>query len=99
MYELLTSALPRHTSELTKKVLKDSNWFFGDNIVSRVNKIKTKQQALRSDEFKNSKNLQGLSINPKNRQNEYYQKQSREGQNYQQQSKQRKLYHQKKNRH
>ena len=45
-------------SELGKKVPEDSDWLFGDNIVSRVNQIKAKQQALRSDGFKNSKNLQ-----------------------------------------
>ena len=45
-------------SELGKKVPDDSDWLCGDKIVSRINQIKTKQQALRSDGFKNSKNLQ-----------------------------------------
>ena len=97
----ITSVLPCHMSELGKKVPEDSDWLFGDNIVSRVNQIKAKQQALGSDGFKNSKNLQGFSKNPKNRQNGYYQKQSRKGQsnsNYHQ-SQQRKLYHQIKSRY
>ena len=48
-------------SELGKKVPKDSDWLFGDNIVSTINQTKAKQKALRSDAFKNSKNLQGFS--------------------------------------
>ena len=97
----ITSVLPCHMSELGKKVPEDSDWLFGDNIVSRVNQIKAKQQALRSDGFKNSKNLQGFSKNPENRQNGYYQKQSRKGQNNSNyhQSQQRKFYHQKKSRY
>ena len=62
----ITSDLPRHMSELGKKVSEDSNWLFEDNIVSRINQIKAKQQALRSDGFKNSKNLPGFSKNPEN---------------------------------
>ena len=50
----ITSVLPRHMSELVPEV---SDWLFRDNIVSRINEIKAKQQALRSDRFKNSKNL------------------------------------------
>ena len=47
-------------SELGKKVPEDSDWLFGDNdsnwlFVSRINQIKAKQQALKSDGFKNSK--------------------------------------------
>ena len=38
----ITSVLPRHMSELGKKVLEDSDWLFGDNTVSRVNQIKGK---------------------------------------------------------
>ena len=57
----ITSVLPRHMSELGKKVPEDSDWLFGDNIVSRINQIKARQKALRSDGFKNSKNLQGFS--------------------------------------
>ena len=57
----ITSVLPRHMSELGKKVPEDSDWLFGDNIVSRINQIKAGQKALRSDGFKNSKNLQGFS--------------------------------------
>ena len=88
-------------SELGKKVPDDSEWLFGDNIVSRISHIKDKQQALRSDGFKNSKNLQGLSKNPENQQNGYCQKQPKKGQNSSNyhQSQQRKLYHQKKNRY
>ena len=40
-------------SELGKKVPEDSDWLFGDNIVPRINEIKAKQVALRSDGFKN----------------------------------------------
>ena len=68
----ITSVLPRHMSELGKKVPEDSDWLFGDNIVSIINQIKTKQQALRSDGFKNSKNLQGFSKTQEHRQNGYY---------------------------
>ena len=67
-----TSVLPRHMSELGKKVPEDSDWLFGGNIVSRINHIKSKQQALKSDWFQNSKNLQGFSKTPENRQYEYY---------------------------
>ena len=77
----ITSVLPRHMSELGKKVPEDSDWLFGDNVVSRINQIKAKQQALKSDGFKNSKNLQGFSKTPENRQYGYYQKQPRKGQN------------------
>ena len=45
----ITSVLPRHISELSKKVPEDSDWLFADNIVSRINKIKGKQLALRSN--------------------------------------------------
>ena len=62
----MNSVLPPHMSELGKKVPEDSEWLFGDNIVSQISHIKAKQQALRSDGFKNSKNLQGLSKNPEN---------------------------------
>ena len=62
----ITSVLPRHMSELGKKVPEDSDWLFGDNIVSRINQIKAKQQALKCDGFKNSKNLQGFSKTPEN---------------------------------
>ena len=62
----ITSDLPRHMSELGKKVSEDSNWLFEDNIVSRINQIKAKRQALRSDGFKNSKNLPRFSKNPEN---------------------------------
>ena len=61
----ITSVLPRHMSELGKKVPEDSDWLFGDNIASKINQVKAKQQALRSDGFKNSKILQGFSKNPK----------------------------------
>ena len=57
----ITSVLPRHMSELGKKVPEDSDWLFGDNVVSRINQIKAKQQAVKSNRFKNSKNLQGFS--------------------------------------
>ena len=67
--------------EQGKRVPEDSDWLFGDNIVSRINQIKAKQQALRSDGFKNSKNLQGISQTPENQQNGYYQKQRSKGQN------------------
>ena len=53
----ITSVLPRNMSELGKKIPEDSNWLFGDNVVSRINQIKAKQQALKSDGFKNSKNV------------------------------------------
>ena len=43
-------------SEHGKKVPEDSDWHFGNNIVSWINQIKAKQQALGSDGFKNSKN-------------------------------------------
>ena len=36
----ITSVSPRHMSELGKKVPHDSDWLFGDNIVSRINQIK-----------------------------------------------------------
>ena len=42
-------------SKLGKKVPEDSDWLFGENVVSRINQIKAKQQALKSDGFKNSK--------------------------------------------
>ena len=42
----ITSILPPHMSELGKKVPDDSDWLFGDNIVSRINQIKAKQPAL-----------------------------------------------------
>ena len=61
--------------ELGKKVPENSDWLSGGNILSRINQIKPKQQALRSYWFKNSKNLQGFSKNFKNQQNGYYQKQ------------------------
>ena len=77
----ITSVLPRHMSELGKKVPEDSDWLFGDNVVSGINQIKAKQQALKSDGFKNSKNLQGFSKTPENQQYGYYQKQPRKGQN------------------
>ena len=32
----ITSVLPRHMSELGKKVPEDSDWYFGDNVVSRI---------------------------------------------------------------
>ena len=67
--------------EQGKRIPEDSDWLFGDNIVPRINQIKAKQQALRSDGFKNSKNLQGISKTPENQQNGYYQKQRRKGQN------------------
>ena len=67
----ITSVLPHYISEVGKKVPEDSDWLFGDNFVSRVDQIKAKQQVLRSDRFKNSKNLQGFSKNPENRQNGY----------------------------
>ena len=38
-------------SELGKKVIEYSDWLFEDNIVSRINQIKAKQQGLRSDGF------------------------------------------------
>ena len=97
----ITSVLPRHMSELGKKVPEDSDWLFGDNVVSRINQIKAKQQALKSDGFKNSKNLQGFSKTPENQQYGYYQKQPRKGQNSNnyQQNQQRKFYHQKKSRY
>ena len=53
----ITSILPRHMSDLGKKVPEDFDWLFGDDIVSRINQINGKQQALRNDEFKNSKDL------------------------------------------
>ena len=53
-------------SELGKKVIEYSDWLFEDNIVSRINQIKAKQQGLRSDRFKKSKNLWGFSETPKN---------------------------------
>ena len=53
-------------SELGKKVIEYSDWLFEDNIVSRINQIKAKQQGLRSDRFKKSKNLWGFSENPEN---------------------------------
>ena len=49
----ITFILPWNMSKLSNKVPENSDWFFGDNIVSRINQIKAKQQALRSDEFKN----------------------------------------------
>ena len=52
----ITSVLPAHMFELSKKVPEDSDWLFGDSIVSRINQIKAKQQAVRNDGFKNSKN-------------------------------------------
>ena len=78
---------------MVKKVPEDSDWLFGDNIVSRINQIKARQQALTSDGFKNSKKLQGFCKNPENRQNGYYQNQPRQGQNRSNyyQSQQRKL--------
>ena len=57
----ITFVLPCHMSELGKKVSEDSDWLFGDNIVSRINQIKAKQQTLRSNGLKNSKNLHGFS--------------------------------------
>ena len=97
----ITSVLPQHMSELGKKVPEDSDWLFGDNIVSRTNQIKAKQQALKSDGFKNPKNLQRFSKIPENRQYGYYQKKPRKGQNSSnyRQSQQKKLYHQKKSRY
>ena len=53
----ITSVLPRHMSKLGKKIPEDSDWLFGDNVLSRINQIKAKRQALKSDGFKNSKNL------------------------------------------
>ena len=53
----ITSILPPHMSELGKKEPEDFDWLFGNNVVSRINQIKAKQQALKSDGFKNSKNL------------------------------------------
>ena len=53
-------------SELGKKVIEYSDWLFKDNIVSRINQIKAKQQGLRSDGFKKSKNLWGFSKTPEN---------------------------------
>ena len=44
-------------SELGEKVPEDSDWLFGDNIISRTNQIKAKKQALRNDGCKNSENL------------------------------------------
>ena len=41
----ITSVLPHHMSELGKKVPEDFDWLFRDNILSRVNQIKTKKQA------------------------------------------------------
>ena len=38
----ITSILPRHMSELGKKVTEDSDWLFGDNIVFGINQIKAK---------------------------------------------------------
>ena len=64
-------------SKLGKKVPEDSDWLFGENVVSRINQVKAKQQALKSDEFKNSKNLQGFSKTPENQQYGYYQKLTR----------------------
>ena len=64
-------------SKLGKKVPEDSDWLFGENVVSRINQVKAKQQALKSDEFKNSKNLQGFSKTPENQQYGYYQKPTR----------------------
>ena len=61
-----------HNWTCGKKVPEDSDWLFGDNVVSRINQIKAKQQALKSDGFKNSKNLQGFSKSPENRQYGYY---------------------------
>ena len=57
----ITSILPQHMSELGKKEPEDSDWLFGDNVVSRINQSKAKQQAVKSNGFKNSKNLQGFS--------------------------------------
>ena len=56
----ITSVLPRHMSELGKKVPEDSDWVFGYNTVSRINQIIGKQQALTSDVFKSSKRLAGI---------------------------------------
>ena len=76
----ITSVLPSHMSELGKKVIEYSDWLFEDNIVSRINQIKAKQQGLRSDGFKKSKNLWGFSKTPENLQQWYYQKQQKKGQ-------------------
>ena len=40
-------------SKLGKKEPEDSDWLFRDNVVSRINQIKAKQQGLKSIEFKN----------------------------------------------
>ena len=97
----ITSILPRHISELGKKVPEDPVWLFGDNIVSWINQVKAKQQALRNDGFNNSKNVQRFSKTQENRQHGYYKKQPRKRQNSSnyQQSQQRKVYHQKNSRY
>ena len=47
-------------SELSKKVPKDSDWLFGDNIVSRINQNKAKQQSLKGDGFRDSSKPQRI---------------------------------------
>ena len=49
----ITFILPWNMSKLGNEVPENSDWFFGDNIVSRINQIKAIQQALRRNEFKN----------------------------------------------
>ena len=75
----ITFILPWNMSKLGNNVPENSDWFFGDNIVSRINQIKAKQQALRSDEFKNWKNLHVFSKTSENQQHGYYLKQPRKG--------------------
>ena len=55
-WNYIISVLPRHMSELGKKVPEDSDWLFGDNIVSRINQIKARQQALTSMALRTQKN-------------------------------------------
>ena len=50
---------------MVKKLPEHSDWLFGDNAVSRINQIKAKQQALKSDVFKDSKRLAGILQKPR----------------------------------
>ena len=58
----ITSVLLRLMSELSKKVPEDFDWLFVDNIVSRINKIKGKRQALRSNWLRTQNNCR---VSPK----------------------------------
>ena len=63
-WNYIISVLPRHMSELGKKVPEDSDWLFGDNIVSRINQIKARQQALTSMALRTQK-IAGILQKPR----------------------------------